>query len=86
VGGEKHPPQVACDGNGYLFMVIRSGNSSKIYKLGSGENGTIPGKIYQEANCDYQILSWVFFDGKLYARTEQDWENGYLIVIDPVSL
>jgi hypothetical protein len=28
----------------------------------------------------------VYFNGKLYARTEKDWENGYLVVIDPIAL
>jgi hypothetical protein len=52
--GEKHPPQVTSDGNGYLYISVRCEEKTqtqtkvftKIFKLGSGENGTVPGKIY----------------------------------------
>jgi len=34
---------------------------------------------------EYIILSWVYFNAKLYARIEEGWENGKLEVIDPIK-
>jgi hypothetical protein len=57
LAGEKSTPQVTSDGNGYLYISVRceeknpAGTATtkpytKIFKLGSGEKGTVPGKIY----------------------------------------
>lgn len=52
LNGDK--PQVTSDGKGYLYICARIEEKTqvqnivytKIYKIGSGEHGTIPGKIY----------------------------------------
>ena len=57
-----------------------------MYKIGTGENQTIAGKVYLCANIFERnnFNSWVFCGGKLYAK-RTDEEFGALYVIDTCS-
>jgi len=41
-----------------------------MFKIGTGNGGTIPGKVYLEKNVfKKDEINWIFLKGKLYLRT-----------------
>jgi hypothetical protein len=53
----------------YLYLAIGVPKRATIYKIGSGENDTIPGKVYIQNLLEREgDLTWVFCQGKLYLR------------------
>lgn len=58
---------VTTDGS-YLYIYVSSSNGG-MYKVGTGEGATIPGKIYlYSAVSKVEEISWVYCRGKLYLR------------------
>lgn len=60
-----------------------------MYKLGTGEGGTIAGKVYQHAYAPEREgeVTWVHCQGKLYARRVNEGADlGHLLVFDPATL
>jgi hypothetical protein len=54
-----------------------------MYKIGTGENDTIAGKVYLSVPSDKDgDVTWVFCQNKLYMRRAQE-ELGSLTIIDP---
>ena len=79
-------PSVTSDGT-YLYVCAHRNKIEMMYKIGTGENQTIAGKVYliNEIAESNSFNSWVFCGGKLYAkRTDDDF--GALYVIDTCSL
>lgn len=64
---------IATDGN-YLYVFISAINGG-MYKFGTGNNGTIAGKLYFERQINLPIgtkieeVNWVYLKGKLYLKT-----------------
>jgi hypothetical protein len=58
-----------------------------MYKIGSGEAGTVAGKIYSNANGDREgEVTWVYCQGKLWARRVNEGADlGHLLVYDPLT-
>lgn len=58
-----------------------------MYKIGSGEAGTVAGKIYSNANADREgEVTWVYCQGKLWARRVNEGADlGHLLVYDPLT-
>lgn len=53
----------------YLYLAIGIQKRGTLYKIGSGENGTIPGKIYVQNALEVEgELTWVFCQDKLYLK------------------
>ena len=58
---------IATDG-AYIYIYVSSSNGG-MYKIGTGENSTIAGKIYAlAAVTKMEEISWVYCKGKLYLR------------------
>ena len=54
-------------------------------KIGTGENGSTPGRVYNKLETnDVSEATWVFCKGKLYLKKSGD-PFGLLNVIDPAT-
>lgn len=77
---------IATDGK-FLYFYISSINGG-IYKVGTGQEGTIAGKVYQERAIHFAVgtkvdeVSWVYLNGKLYLKTSSR-DPWILEVINP---
>ena len=59
-----------------------------MYRIGTGEANTIPGKVYFHALTSDKEgeATWVFCQGKLYARRVNEGSDlGHLLVYDPIT-
>jgi other hect domain ubiquitin protein ligase E3 len=53
----------------YLYLAIGAEKRAGLYKIGTGDNGTIPGKVYVQTKLDKEgELTWVYLQDKLYLR------------------
>jgi hypothetical protein len=78
------------DDEGYLYLWISIPNRGTMYKIGTGENGTVPGKVYLSQPYPEKEgeVTWVYCQGKLYARriNEAGTDIGHLLIYDPQTL
>jgi len=66
----------------YLYLYVSATNGG-MYKIGTGQKDTIPGKIYLfAAVCRQEEVAWVYCKGKLYLRSSNK-EFGSIDIIDP---
>lgn len=66
----------------YLYLAIGIVKRAQLFKIGTGENGTIPGKVYCQAPLAREgDMTWVHCQGKLYLRY-QIGEMGQLHIFD----
>lgn len=77
---------VTTDGN-YLYVYVSAINGG-MYKIGTGKNGTVAGKIYLEKDAYYPVgtkldeVNWVYLKGKLYLKSSS--REPYMIeIINP---
>ena len=57
-----------------------------MYKIGTGEGETIPGKVYLEKRVfESEEVTWVYVKGKIYLRKQSD-DVGKIAVINPETL
>lgn len=67
----------------YLYLYISQSSHNKMFKIGSGERGTVAGKVYMDAYDEKDgDFSWVYCQGKLYARRTSS-EFGNMTLYDP---
>jgi hypothetical protein len=58
----------------YLYIYVSSINGG-MYKIGTGRNSSIPGKVYLEKEILLPVgskldeVNWVYLKGKLYLKT-----------------
>ena len=53
----------------YCYLYIAANNGG-MFKIGTGEKQTVPGKIYlYKAITKFEEVSWVYLKGKLYLRS-----------------
>ena len=58
-----------------------------MYKIGTGMNNTIAGKIYIEKRAEKDgDVTWTYADGKLFARRAADQEAGLIYMFDAETL
>ncbi len=78
---------ITVDNEGFLYLWVSLATRSQMYKIGSGESGTVAGKVYFNANCDREgEVTWVYCQGKLWARrVNEGTDLGHLLVYDPQS-
>jgi len=58
---------ITTDGS-YIYIYVSSSNGG-MYKIGTGEGGTVGGKIYLYAPVNkVEEICWVYCKGKLYLR------------------
>ena len=70
----------------YLYLYISQSAHNKMFKIGTGERGTIAGKVVLEASVEKEgDFSWVYCQGRLYARRTSA-EFGNLTLYDPKNL
>ncbi|CDW79829.1 hect domain and rcc1-like domain-containing protein [Stylonychia lemnae] len=70
----------------YIYLLISIAQRACMYKIGTGENGTLAGKIYLNVPTDREgEITWVYCQGKLYSRRANE-ELGLITIIDPVTL
>jgi|LauGreDrversion4_2_1035121.scaffolds.fasta_scaffold189936_1 hypothetical protein len=76
---------ITVDNEGFLYLWVSLATRSQMYKIGSGESGTVAGKVYFNANCDREgEVTWVYCQGKLWARrVNEGTDLGHLLVYDP---
>jgi hypothetical protein len=56
-----------------------------MYKIGTGEGGTLAGKVYLHVPTDREgEITWVYCQGKLYSRRANE-ELGQIVIIDPTT-
>lgn len=56
-----------------------------MYKIGTGENNTLAGKVYLHTSTEREgEVSWVYCQGKLYSRRANE-ELGQVLIIDPLT-
>ena len=73
---------ITTDGQ-YLYLYIGHSQRGAMYKIGTGEAGTIAGKVHLHVSTDREgDVTWVHCQGKLYSRRKDD-EFGNLAVYDP---
>ncbi|KAL4466976.1 hypothetical protein ABPG74_010573 [Tetrahymena malaccensis] len=62
----------------YLYIYISSADGG-IYKIGTGNNNTIPGKVYvsQQVSKSEEVC-WVYLKGSLYLRTSTKEQSGLI--------
>lgn len=66
----------------YIYLYISAANGG-MYKIGTGERGTVPGRVYLYAAVSkLEEVCWVYVKGKLYLRNSSR-EFGTLEIIDP---
>ena len=76
---------VTTDGR-FLYLYIAHSARGSLYKIGTGENGTIAGKVYQSSPSDREgDVTWVYCQGKLFSRRTNE-EFGSLAVYDAATL
>lgn len=57
-----------------------------MYKIGTGEQGTLAGKVYQfQATSREGEVNWVYCKGKLYSRRANE-PLSQVVVTDPITL
>ena len=58
-----------------------------MYKIGTGEAGTMAGRVYLSANVPEKEgeVTWVHCQGKLWARRVNEGDLGHLLVFDPLT-
>ncbi len=70
----------------YLYLAIGVVKRATLFKIGTGEADTIPGKVYVSAPLEREgEITWVYCQEKLYLRY-QVGELGALHVFDPLTL
>jgi len=53
----------------YMYLYISISQRAHMYKIGTGENDTVAGKVYLSQQTDREgEVTWVFCKGKLYSR------------------
>jgi len=76
---------ITSDGK-YLYLYIGIHQRSYMYKIGTGEQNTIAGKVYLSVPTTRDgDITWVHCQGKLYSRRVNE-EFGQLQVYDPETL
>ena len=66
----------------YLYLYVSAINGG-MFKIGTGFNETIPGKIYLESPVfRNEEVYWVYIKNKLYLRTES-MDVGTIAIISP---
>jgi other hect domain ubiquitin protein ligase E3 len=76
------------DNNGYLYLWVSIPQRGTMYKIGSGEAGTIAGRVYLHSPVPDREgeVTWVFCQDKLYARRVNEAADlGHLLVFDPLN-
>ena len=67
----------------HLYMYLSHSNSGHMYKIGTGEKGTIAGRVTIAQTVEKEgDLCWVYCNGRLYAR-RNNTDFGSLVVYDP---
>ncbi|EAR96982.2 HECT domain and RCC1-like domain protein (macronuclear) [Tetrahymena thermophila SB210] len=62
----------------YLYIYISSADGG-IYKVGTGNNNTIPGKVYASQQVSKQEeICWTYLKGSLYLRTSTKEQSGLI--------
>ena len=75
---------ITSDGT-YLYVCGQRNGETMMYKVGTGENNTIPGKVYLGASMHggrSNFNQWVYCDEMLYAR-RSDEQVGVIYLVDP---
>ena len=76
-----HTTTITTDGS-YLYILVSAVNGG-MYKIGTGEKNTVPGKIYLfNGVSKSEEVCWVFIKGKIYLRNSSR-EFGTLEIICP---
>lgn len=84
-GMSDYNTSITTDGS-YIYMYIAIVQRGCMYKVGTGENGTIAGKVYQSQFTDREgEVNWVYCQGKLYSRRANE-PLSQVVVIDPKTL
>jgi hypothetical protein len=76
------------DNEGYLYLWISIPTRGTMFKIGTGDNGTVAGKVYVTAPYPEKEgeVTWVFCQGKLFARrVNESSDIGQLLVFDPLN-
>ncbi|KAL4510149.1 hypothetical protein ABPG72_010342 [Tetrahymena utriculariae] len=62
----------------YLYIYISSADGG-IYKIGTGNDNTIPGKVYVSQQVSKQEeICWIYLKGSLYLRTSTKEQSGLI--------
>lgn len=70
----------------YLYLYIGIHIRKQLIKIGTGEEGTTAGKVYNSQPADLEgEITWVYCQDQLFARQAQE-EFGKLVVYDPNTL
>ena len=84
VGQSDYNSSLATDGE-FIYLHLGITNRGGMFKIGTGEGGTIAGKVYLHAAADKEgEVTWVHCKGKLYMRRANE-QLGLLNVVDPTS-
>eukprot|EP00347_Sterkiella_histriomuscorum_P020695 403336831 len=76
---------ITTDGK-YIYLLISIAQRGCMYRIGTGEQNTIAGKVYLSVPTEKEgEITWVYCQGKLYSRRANE-ELGSITIIDPVSL
>ena len=76
---------ITTDGT-YLYLYIATSQRGRMYKLGTGEGGTVAGRRYVEVPTDREgDVTWVYCQGRLYSRRTNE-EFGSLVIYDAATL
>ena len=82
VNQNEHNSSITTDGE-YIYLYIGLTQRGGMYKIGTGEKGTVAGKVYLHVTTDREgDVTWVFCNGKLYSRRANE-ELGTIMIIDP---
>jgi hypothetical protein len=66
----------------YLYLIMTNFLKGAMLKIGTGENGTIPGKVYLYAPTEKESeIAWVYCKGKLYLRRANDEVFSFYIIL-----
>ena len=75
---------ITTDGD-YIYLYISITQRGSMFKIGTGENKTIAGKVYLNVPTEREgEVTWVYCQGKLYSRRANE-ELGSILIIDPNS-
>ena len=70
----------------YLYIYVSIQSRSCMLKIGTGENGSVAGRIYLKVDTnDQSEVTWVYCKGKLYSKKLND-PFGLLSVHDAATL
>ena len=59
---------ITTDGD-YIYLYISITQRGGMYKIGTGENNTLAGKVYLHTSTEREgEVAWVYCQGKLYSR------------------